>query len=221
MFDQSAGSYDAISQWMSFGTGRRHRGQVLRHAGLSAGCSMLDVACGTGQVALAGQGLVGATGCVIGLDVSLGMLAQARQNGCRQVLGGIAESLPFADCSFDVLSMGYALRHAANLDTVFAEYHRVLKPGGQVILMEIAQPESRFVRAFTRWYMKTLVPGVVAIGTGDRNAATLMRYYWDSIQHCVPAATITSALDGAGFVDVHVRSWCGGLVKDYFGTRRA
>ncbi|MGI9435438.1 MAG: class I SAM-dependent methyltransferase [Geminicoccaceae bacterium] len=221
LFDRSAGSYDAITQWLSLGTGRWHRSQVLKRAGVTTGFTMLDVACGTGQVTRVGQALAGETGKVIGLDASLGMLREARSRGCGRLSQGMAETLPFPDRTFDVVTMGYALRHAADLNTVFAEYLRVLKPGGQVILMEIARPDSRLTLGLARFYMKTLVPRLTGIGTQDPSAGKLMSYYWDTIEHCVPAPTITAALDRSGFEAVCIQSWCGGLVKDYFGQRPA
>ncbi len=219
LFDRSAGSYDAITQWLSFGTGRWHRAQVLKRAGVGAGTVMLDVACGTGQVTLAGQALAGKSGRVIGLDASLGMLEEAKARGCEHLSRGMAEQLPFPDGTFDVLSMGYALRHARDLETVFTEYRRVLKPGGRLVLMEIARPDSRLTLAFARLYMKTIVPKFASIGAHDPSAGTLMRYYWDTIEHCVPAEAITSALAVSGFEGVRVDRWFSGLVKDYHACR--
>lgn len=221
LFDSSAGSYDAITQWLSLGSGRWHRSQVLKRVGVGAGTVMLDVACGTGQVTLAGQDRVGDQGAVIGLDASIGMLKEAKRRGCRRLSHGRAEQLPFPDEAFDVVTMGYALRHVTDLETTFADYLRVLKPGGRVVLMEIARPESRIARALARLYMKTLVPRLTSIGTKDPGAGTLMRYYWDTIEHCVPAESITGALKRSGFDDVRIDSWFSGLVKDYHAVRPA
>jgi demethylmenaquinone methyltransferase/2-methoxy-6-polyprenyl-1,4-benzoquinol methylase len=219
LFDRSAGSYDAITQWLSFGTGRWHRSQVLKRAGVGPGTALLDVACGTGQLTLEGQALAGESGCVIGLDASIGMLAEAKARGCRRLSRGMAERLPFADGMFDLVSMGYALRHVRDLETAFAEYRRVLKPGGRLVLLEIARPESRLALACARLYMKTIVPKLASIGAHDSSAGTLMRYYWDTIEHCVPAEAITAALAASGFQDVRIDRWCSGLVKDYHAVK--
>lgn len=215
LFDRNAGRYDAITQWLSLGSGRWHRAQALKRAGVGADTAMLDVACGTGLVTLAAQNMIGEQGSVVGLDASFGMLGEARVRGCKKLLHGVAERLPFPDSSFDIVTMGYALRHVIDLDIVFAEYFRALKPGGQVVLMEIARPESRFILAVAKFYMKGLVPRLAGIGSDNQSANKLMRYYWDTIEHCVPMPVITEALARAGFVDVHVKSWFGGLVKDY------
>jgi demethylmenaquinone methyltransferase/2-methoxy-6-polyprenyl-1,4-benzoquinol methylase len=221
LFDRSAGRYDAITQWLSLGTGRWHRAQALKRAGVGAGTAVLDVACGTGLVTLAAQSLVGDEGSVVGLDASFGMLGEARAQGCRQLLHGMAERLPFPDTAFDVVTMGYALRHVVDLDIVFAEYFRTLRPGGQVVLMEIARPDSPIAHALARFYMKTLVPKFAGIGDDTQSAAKLMRYYWDTIEHCVPQPVITAALARAGFAEVQVKRWFGGLVKDYTAIRPA
>ena len=219
LFDRSAGSYDAITQWLSFGTGRWHRSQVLKRAGVKAGTTMLDIACGTGQVTLAGQALAGHDGCVIGLDASIGMLREARARGCRRLSHGMAEQLPFPDRTFDVVTMGYALRHVTDLETAFADYLRVLKPGGRVVLLEIARPESRIALSLAKLYMKTIIPRLTSVGTHNASAGTLMRYYWDTIEHCVPAEAITGALEQTGFEAVRIDSWFSGLVKDYHAVR--
>ncbi len=221
LFDGNAGRYDAITQWFSLGSGRWHRAQALKRAGVGAGTTMLDVACGTGLVTLAAQNMIGNHGHVIGLDASHGMLKEAKAQGCEKLLRGVAERLPFPDNSFDIVTMGYALRHVVDLDIVFAEYFRALRPGGQVVLMEIAKPESKMTFAVARFYMKTLVPAVAGLGPKNESAAKLMRYYWDTIEHCVPKPVITAALSRAGFVDVHVKSWFSGLVKDYTAHKPA
>ncbi len=221
LFDRNASRYDAITQWLSFGTGRWHRAQALKRAGVGPGTKMLDVACGTGLVTLAAQDLVADRGSVIGLDASFGMLSEAKARGCKQLLHGMAEHLPFADNAFDLVTMGYALRHVVDLDIVFAEYFRTLRPGGQVVLMEIARPDSKVTMAIARFYMRTVVPKFAGIGADNQSASTLMRYYWDTIEHCVPMPVITAALTRAGFTDVRVKTWFSGLVKDYVGIKPA
>ena len=219
LFDRNADRYDAITQWFSLGSGRWHRAQILKRAGVGAGTSLLDVACGTGLVTRAAEKLIGDQGSVIGLDASFGMLCEAKSRGCNKLLHGVAEHLPFPDNSFDVVTMGYALRHVVDLDIVFAEYFRTLKPGGRLILMEIARPESRICLAAARFYMKGVVPRLASIGAKNKSATMLMRYYWDTIEHCVPMPVIKEALARAGFADVKVDSLFSGLIKDYWATK--
>src|SRR5262249_45259105 len=126
LFNASAQHYDRINQLMSFGTGSWYRRQALLRAGLKDSMSLLDVGCGTGVLAGYASHIVGPSGCIVALDPSSAMLCEALQRRVRCVVQGVGEHLPFADNSFDLLSMGYALRHVADLLMTFSEYRRVL-----------------------------------------------------------------------------------------------
>jgi demethylmenaquinone methyltransferase/2-methoxy-6-polyprenyl-1,4-benzoquinol methylase len=219
IFDETAQHYDWICRVMSFGSGSWYRRDALQRLGLVPGMKLLDVATGTGGVAAGGAKILGGAGLVVGLDPSHGMLAQCRQNGIPAALvQGRAEVLPFPDGHFDRLSMGYALRHVADLGVTFREYLRVLRPGGRVLILEISRPRSRFSMWFLRVYMNAVVPLVTRFGTGSVQAEKLMRYYWETISGCVPPETILAALRGAGFTDV-ARKVKGGILSEYVGTR--
>jgi demethylmenaquinone methyltransferase/2-methoxy-6-polyprenyl-1,4-benzoquinol methylase len=197
-FDASAPHYDAITQAMSFGSGHWYRRQALARAGVAPGARVLDVACGTGVLAAAAQRMVGPTGLVVGLDPSAAMLAQARARGVRRLVRGTAEALPLDARNFDLVTMGYALRHVADLETTFAEYRRVLRPGGRVLVLEITPPRSRFSMRLVRAYLGRVVPWMARRhGTAP---SELMAYFWDTIEHCVPPAAILGALSASGFV---------------------
>ncbi len=216
-FDEAASDYDWINQAIGFGFGHRYRREALLRAGLGEGMSLLDAGSGTGVVAAQAQKIVG-RGLVVALDPSLGMLGQAAGRGVRRRLRGVAESLPFADGRFDCLSMGYALRHVADLRTAFGEYYRVLKPGGKLLLLEITPPTSRLSRALLKLYLGRLVPLVARFGHGGRASRELMEYYWDTIENCVPPATILGALAAAGFsqAERHVEM---GILSEYTAVR--
>lgn len=215
LFDDSAADYDRIHALMSLGSGRWYREQALRDAGLSEGMKVLDVACGTGLLATCASSLVGSSGVTVGLDASAGMLQQARRRGCGSLVQARAEQLPFPDHHFDFVSMGYALRHVSDLRIAFREYCRVLKPGGMVLILEIARPASAVLLGVTRCYLKSVVPLMARIVTGSRNSQTLMRYFWNTIEHCVPAETILSAAAAAGFEHCRQSQRLGGLIRDY------
>lgn len=217
-FDASAGNYDWVNAFMSFGSGVYYRTDALRRLGLGPGERLLDCGSGTGVIAAIAQGIVGATGLVVALDPSSGMLAQARSRGVLNLVPGRAEHLPFADASFDRLTMGYALRHVADLSATFREYRRVLAPGGSLLLLEITRPRSRFGCAALRLYMRTLVPLVTRWFRHSRDTAALMRYYWDTIEHCVPPETILAALRAAGFEQVQRQAQLG-VFSEYTGLR--
>jgi demethylmenaquinone methyltransferase/2-methoxy-6-polyprenyl-1,4-benzoquinol methylase len=200
LFDRTAHSYDRINGVLSFGSGGWYRRKALQRAGLKPGDRMLDVAAGTGLVAREGLAILGRPADVIGLDLSLGMLGEARRALPIPLIQSRAEELPLADASVDFVSMGYALRHVTDLGLLFAEFRRVLRPGGRVLVMEIARPESRLGYALVKAYVGRVVPALSRLLGQD--SRTLMRYYWDTIDACVPPAEILRQLGEAGLQDV-------------------
>jgi demethylmenaquinone methyltransferase/2-methoxy-6-polyprenyl-1,4-benzoquinol methylase len=218
LFDATAGDYDAINQIFSFGTGRRYRAQALRRAGLTAGAKTLDVATGTGMVAAAAQQVVGPSGSVTALDLSEGMLRVARRHPGLRLIRGSVDALPLADAQFDLLTMGYALRHVASLDVAFAEFTRVLRPGGRVLLLEIGRPHGRIAHHLAHAYLGRVVPLLSRLAGSGRRAEMLMRYYWDTIENCVPPETILAALRASGLQDVSCVTEFG-VFKTYTAAR--
>jgi demethylmenaquinone methyltransferase/2-methoxy-6-polyprenyl-1,4-benzoquinol methylase len=163
--------------------------------------------------------IVGDPRAVVGLDPSMGMLGQARKRVDGPLVQGQVEDLPFGAARFDALTIGYALRHAADLDVAFAECLRVLKPGGRILVLEISRPASRRQRWLLRTYFMKVLPAIMALGTRNRHAAMLSRYYWETIDECVAPEAIMDALRGSGFVDVR-RRVLAGMMSEYTGTRR-
>ncbi|NBV21657.1 MAG: methyltransferase domain-containing protein [Proteobacteria bacterium] len=199
LFNRGAPHYDRIGQVGFFGTGHLHRRRALERAGLRPGMDALDVACGTGAVTRAMLEVQAGKGRVCGVDPSEGMLAEARKSVAAEFHVGHAESLPFPDQNFDFLAMGYALRHVADLKRAFAEYHRVLRPGGRLLILEISRPQTRLGLVLSRLYFRDLLPGISWLITGSRDARLMMSYYWETIDACVPPQTILEAIHGAGF----------------------
>lgn len=218
LFDASARHYDWINRMMSLGSGARYRRDALLRAGLVPGRKVLDVGAGTGVIALLAQDIVGEAGEVTAVDPSPGMLEVARTAGVRHTVPGRAESLPFADARFDLLAMGYALRHVPDLHAAFAECLRVLQPGGKLLILEITRPRRGLGYRLLRFYLGTLVPWVTRLLRGSSEAQTLMRYYWETIEHCVPPLTILAALEVAGFVQVR-RDVRLGIFSEYSALR--
>ena len=218
MFDSSAEHYDWICNMMSFGSGEMYRHQALVRGGLKSGMALLDVGAGTGVVSLLAQKIVGDDGVVIALDPSKGMLSEAQKSGVKHASQGLGEALPFPDNSFDMLTMGFALRHVADLSAAFEEYKRVLKPGGKVLILEISRPRSTIATWALKVYMKGFVPLVTRFLRRSADAQKLMEYYWDTIEHCVPPATIVSALSSVGFSSPK-RHAVMGIFSEYTGIK--
>lgn len=218
MFDSSAKHYDWINGVMSLGSGERYRRQALERSDLEPGMKLLDVGAGTGVVSLIAQQLVTDDGLVIAHDPSRGMLDEARKSGVTRAVQGLGESLPYADNSFDRVTMGYALRHVADLRLLFAEFARVLKPGGKVLVLEITRPENVVTRAALRVYMRAIVPTITRVLRGSAEAQELMRYYWDTIEYCVPPAAIIDAMGAVGLQQCQRRVELG-MFSDYSGAK--
>jgi demethylmenaquinone methyltransferase/2-methoxy-6-polyprenyl-1,4-benzoquinol methylase len=130
------------------------------------------------------------------------MIANANVPMGLRLAAGAAESIPAPEGSADFVSMGYALRHVSDLSTAFREFHRVLKPGGRLCLLEITSPHNGFSRALLKAYMRGVVPILARLVARHQSAPELMRYYWDTIEACVPPKSILDGLTAAGFVDV-------------------
>lgn len=213
-FDEAAADYDWICAAMSFGSGGRYRREALARAGLRPGMCVLDVGSGTGGVARAARALAGPAGRVAALDPSFGML----RHGSGWRLRAQGEALPVASERFDLLSIGFALRHVDDLHRTFAECRRVLRPGGRLLLLEITAPPAGWTRSLLAFYLGRLVPWVARFGRGGAASRELMEYYWDTIAHCVPPATILGALEVTGFASVgrHVEL---GIFSEYVATR--
>lgn len=220
LFDGTAGDYDRINRIFSLGSGGRYRRRALLRAGLRPRDRLLDVATGTGLVAREAVRITGTPSAVLGLDASAGMLAEARRVLGIPLIQGQAESLPLADASLDFLSMGYALRHVADLSVAFAEFHRVLRPGGRLLLLEIGRPDSRFAYLAAKLYLGRIVPALCRWTTPKGRSGRLMHYYWDTIEACVPAATILEKLAEAGFVEVRCETQLG-IFRAYMARRPA
>lgn len=218
LFNRGARHYDRIGRIGFLGTGHMHRRRALHGAGLRPGMDMLDVACGTGAVTRAAVEILNANGRVCGVDPSEGMLAEARKRIAAEFQTGHAEALPFPDASFDFLSLGYALRHVADLNRAFTEFHRVLRPGGRLLILEISRPQTRLGLVLSRLYFRDFLPGLSWLITGSRDAREMMSYYWVTIDACVPPAVIEKAILATGFHQIERRVELG-IFSAYIASR--
>jgi demethylmenaquinone methyltransferase/2-methoxy-6-polyprenyl-1,4-benzoquinol methylase len=217
LFDDTAVWYDEIIGMLSFGSGGRYRRDALRRAGLNGTTRLLDLACGTQPVARAAASVARRVSCA---DPSIGMLLAGRGRTRLPLVQTPGEKLPFRDRSFDLISVGFAMRHFSDLHVVFNECRRVLAPGGRLLIMEITPPRSRMGRAMLRFHLDRVVPFFARVRSGSREAATLIHYFWDTIESCVPPETIMQALRESQFTNVgrHVEL---GIFSEYSASRSA
>jgi len=201
LFDETAVDYDRVERLLALGSGRWYRRQALRRAGLAEGMQVVDVGCGTGLLAREALALVGARGALTGVDPSPGMMGQAHLQGATLVEGR-AEAIPLPAASADFLSLGYALRHIDDVHAALAEFRRVLRPGGRLLILEITRPEGALARALLKFYMRGVVPLVARLVARHADTTRLWRFYWDTIDACIAPPVLLQALRDAGFADV-------------------
>jgi len=218
LFDKGARHYDAVVDWGFLHSGAAYRRWALRHHGLRPADRLLDVACGTGLVAVEAAKIIGPAENITCLDPSAGMLAVAQSKlGAHFVLAR-AEAMPLADNSFDFLTMGYALRHVTSLEETFREYRRVLRPGGKLLILEITKPPGRVSGFFFRLYFGRIYPSLTRLFTRSNDARDMMRYYWETMDACVSPAAVLDALGAAGLAEVK-RNVVLGLFSEYTAVK--
>jgi demethylmenaquinone methyltransferase / 2-methoxy-6-polyprenyl-1,4-benzoquinol methylase len=219
LFDHGAKYYDGITNWGFLHSGSFYRRWVQRRYGLRPGHHVLDVACGTGLVAVEAATILGSAKTITCLDPSAGMLAEARKKLSATFVQGRAEALPFPDRSFDFLTMGYALRHVMDLEATFLQYHRVLRSGGKVLILEVTKPATAFGNFFFRLYFGRIFPALTQLFTRSRDAREMMAYYWETMDACVPPEAVLTAMRAAGFTEVKRKQMCG-MFSEYSAVKR-
>jgi demethylmenaquinone methyltransferase / 2-methoxy-6-polyprenyl-1,4-benzoquinol methylase len=210
MFDRIAPVYDAMNRLMTAGLDRRWRRETAA-AVVRPGDRVLDVACGTGDLAIAAAA---AGGRVTGVDFSTRMLERARRKSSAvEWLEADALALPFDDASFDVVTSGFGVRNFADLEAGLRELRRVLRPGGRIGVLEITQPQGA-LRPFFRVWFDRVVPlmGKVLPGGGAYT------YLPASVRRFPGPGDLAAALERAGFADVRYRLFAGGIVALHTGT---
>ena len=203
LFDKTAKHYDRACAVGFLGTGNLYRKRMLEEAGLAPDDNVIDVACGTGAVTRQiAKILQQGQGRIVAVDPSRGMLDQARSLAEVEFHQGHAEALPVESKTFDFLSMGYALRHVDDLTQTFQEFRRVLKPGGTALILEVSTPQTQWGFGLARAYFGHIAPTSTWITTGSSDAREMMRYYWETIEACVPPEEVISSLQNSGFQEV-------------------
>jgi demethylmenaquinone methyltransferase/2-methoxy-6-polyprenyl-1,4-benzoquinol methylase len=210
MFDAIAPRYDLVNRIMTFRMDVRWRRTAVRTLALPPGSTVVDLACGTGDLC---RELAASGHRPIGVDLSFGMLAAARTEA--PLAQGDALHLPFPDGSIDGLTCGFALRNLVDLEGSLVEIGRVLRPGGRIALLEVAEPESRFLRWGHGIYFGKVVPRIGAL-LSDADA---YRYLPRSVAYLPRPPELVAIIRRAGFPDAERRLLSKGISQLLTGTR--
>lgn len=214
MFAGIASRYDLANRVLSLGSDRFWRRVVAGRMAPEPGQVALDLACGTGDLAIA---LAHRGGMVIGMDFTHAMLEQACRRGAHPVswAGGDALQLPFADGTFDRVTVAFGIRNFLDLRRGLSEMARVLKSGGRVGVLEFSHPAGPLAPA-ARFYMRTVVPGLGGLVAGDRSPYS---YLAETIRTWPDQATLARCIEQVGFREVSWRNLTGGVAAFHTGRR--
>ena len=216
MFDRIAGFYDVMNTVMTAGLHHRWRARAADLAALSAGDSALDVACGTGDLAIELSRRVGADGEVIGSDFAQEMLERARAKApALQWELGNALDLPYASNRFDAATVGFGARNFSDLDRGLAEMARVVKPGGRVVVLEITTPHKPPLATFYSLWFDRIVPLIGRV-TGEEEAYT---YLPNSVKRFPAPEGLGAAMERAGLREIRWVLTAGGIIALHVGTK--
>jgi demethylmenaquinone methyltransferase/2-methoxy-6-polyprenyl-1,4-benzoquinol methylase len=216
MFDRIAGVYDLMNSLMTAGLHHRWRRRAVDLARVGPGNDVLDVASGTGDLAIELSGRVGGGGSVIGSDFSEQMLDRARVKAPQlRWEQANALALPYEANRFDAVTVGFGARNFSDLEAGLAEMVRVTRPGGRVVVLEITTPTRPPLSTFFRLWFDRLVP-LIGRFAGDPDAYS---YLPSSVRRFPDARTLAMRLSEAGLEDVSYLLTAGGIIAIHSGTK--
>jgi demethylmenaquinone methyltransferase / 2-methoxy-6-polyprenyl-1,4-benzoquinol methylase len=212
MFDRIAGVYDVMNSVMTAGLHHRWRERAADLAGVGPGSQALDVATGTGDLAIA---LAGRGADVVGSDFSPGMLERARaKSAAVRWEHGNALALPYADDSFDAATVGFGARNFSDLARGLAEMGRVVRPGGRVVVLEITTPTKPPLSVFFSLWFDRVVPLLGRVSGEDQAYS----YLPSSVKRFPAPRELAALMAEAGLRDVRWILTAGGIIALHSGT---
>jgi demethylmenaquinone methyltransferase / 2-methoxy-6-polyprenyl-1,4-benzoquinol methylase len=211
MFDSIAPRYDLVNRVMTFGMDRGWRRRAVGTLDLPRASTVVDVACGTGDFC---RDLESAGLRPIGIDLSAGMLRAART--AAPLAQADALRMPFANESIDGITCGFALRNVLDITALLDEFARVLRRGGRIALLEVAEPESAALRFGHSVYFRKVVPVIGGL-LSDRDA---YRYLPESTAYLPSRGRLLEMMDAAGFDEARSKLVALGAAQILMGTRR-
>jgi demethylmenaquinone methyltransferase / 2-methoxy-6-polyprenyl-1,4-benzoquinol methylase len=219
MFDRIAGRYELLNTLMTAGLHRVWNKKVVEATGLRAGGRALDLACGTGSLTRDLAKRVGPEGPVLGVDFSKEMLRAAERRPSPNVeyrLGDATDLTGIESGSFDAATIAYGARNIPDLDALFGEMARTVRPGGKVVCLEIARPRGRISATFYRLWFDKIVPRLGAAVSGDDWAYS---YLPESVKEFVAPGELSDIMRRNGLQNVTWRPFSGGIITLHVGTK--
>ena len=223
VFDSVAGKYDLMNDLMSLGAHRLWKRFAVGVSGVRAGERVLDLAGGTGDLTRLLLPRVGPKGCVVLSDINASMLGEGRKRLIDEgATGNIAyaqidaEQLPFADNTFDCITIGFGLRNVTHQDAALAAMHHALKPGGRAIILEFSHPLAPGLKPLYDVYSFAVLP---ALGKLVANDAASYRYLAESIRMHPDQETLLQMMEAAGFERCQYFNLAGGIVAVHRGYK--
>ena len=223
MFDAVAPRYDLINRIVSLGQDRKWRRVAIRKLGDLDGARVLDVATGTGDVAV--SLLQRNPAKVVGVDIAAAMLERARLKASQcegaerlEYVTAGAEDLPFDDAIFDAAIVAFGVRNFENMDLSLQEIHRTLRPNAPLIVLEFSRPSSAIVRWGSAVYSRYLLPAIGGLLSGEQGA---YKYLPDSIRAFPSGQEFLQRMRRAGFRQLQATPMTLGIVTVYRGQRRS
>ncbi|MCO7224513.1 bifunctional demethylmenaquinone methyltransferase/2-methoxy-6-polyprenyl-1,4-benzoquinol methylase UbiE [Pleionea sp. CnH1-48] len=223
VFHSVAAKYDIMNDLMSFGVHRLWKRYTLDMSGVRRGHKVLDLAGGTGDLAAKFARKVGNEGQVVLADINASMLSVGRDKLLDNGVGGAidfvqvnAETLPFADNTFDIVTIAFGLRNVTNKDKALASIYRVLKPGGRLLVLEFSKPQHDWMSKIYDAYSFSLLPAMGKIMVNDADS---YRYLAESIRMHPDQETLKSMMIEAGFDDAEYHNMTDGVVALHRGFK--
>jgi demethylmenaquinone methyltransferase/2-methoxy-6-polyprenyl-1,4-benzoquinol methylase len=220
VFSSVANKYDLMNDLMSFGVHRLWKRFVIDLAGVRPGEKVLDVAGGTGDLTREFAKLAGDRGLVVLSDINAAMLAEGRRRLADRglvhlpVVQANAECLPFADGTFDCITIGFGLRNVTDKDAALRSMRRLLKPGGRVLVLEFSKPLNAGLSKLYDEYSFRLLPLMGRVVANDEDS---YRYLAESIRMHPDQDTLKGMMENAGLSRVQVYNLTGGIVAVHRG----
>lgn len=220
LFDGIAGAYDRFNHLTSLGIDIWWRKEAVR--GMEPVDSMLDVAIGTGDLAMAAIKMKKARR-VTGIDLSEEMMDIGQEKAVRagmedkvSFIPGSALDMPFEDCRFGAVTCAYGIRNFSDLDKGLGEMYRVLKPGGQLVILEFSYPHNPLIRRCYNLYFAHIMPRIGKLLTGNGAAFS---YFYKSVRQFIWGGEMTARLRAAGFRDARFRTLTFGVTTLYTASK--